>query len=432
RRPQIGGQVIVVAANARQQRVRAANRLLHENIVAKQLRRFKSVTNGVAAREPFPGILHQRIEGVAGYPQCCSGAFADEQKGEGVQRPRPLHQCRVLKAEGALFRNEGFADKDVIAARAAQAGGVPRIENLALRGQVEEALPGFRNAVGVGTWRAVFDDGAAGPYPLRVLAATGERKPSFHAIAARHTKRLARRRRRGGRGNPYVGIHGTRDVLIQECADIAAVTTDHRTPADGAVSHRQGFDDAVLCQRIQFRPAPRMGHHHAENAGVLHCLRQGWRNATSLLKLLACFGDPGDEVDRRVKDRMIVSRCFSRSPGHWNPPLLCQVTLIQRASRSRTEVCFAFSAPFRVCGFSLLPDLCGASFARSCRRAHSRYWADGRAHLRLSARWDGARAYRPTLLWRPSRPDFADTAAHPLPAVPRPASGVSAATDRCV
>ena len=51
-------------------------------------------------------------------------------------------------------RDKQILDEKIIAARTAQPGRIPRVENLALR-QLHEALPGFRHTIAVRTRRPI-------------------------------------------------------------------------------------------------------------------------------------------------------------------------------------------------------------------------------------------------------------------------------------
>ena len=74
-------------------------------------------------------------------------------------------------------------------------------------------------------------DNAAEPYPFAVMAAANEREPSLHLIATRHPGGSSGWRGGGTSGDPDVGIHRARDILIKKCAEIAAVAADHSAPA---------------------------------------------------------------------------------------------------------------------------------------------------------------------------------------------------------
>jgi len=61
--------------------------------------------------------------------RCC--ALCDEQKWKRVKLAGPLDQLRILKAEGVLFLDKLVAHDDIIAARAAEPRGVPRVQDFA-------------------------------------------------------------------------------------------------------------------------------------------------------------------------------------------------------------------------------------------------------------------------------------------------------------
>src|SRR6185295_4750712 len=84
-----------------------------------------------------------------------------------------------------VLLHKGVFDKEIIAARTAQTGRVPCIENFALR-HFDHALTSFRYAIGIHHWRSVQHDDASQPDPLAMVTSAGEGKPTANLIAAGH------------------------------------------------------------------------------------------------------------------------------------------------------------------------------------------------------------------------------------------------------
>src|SRR5690348_9174084 len=77
-------------------------------------------------------IIDDNVNRMTSDAKCRRRALGDKHKRERVERSRPFYQVGVLKAERSFGRNEDVVDGEVVAAGAAQTGGVPGIENFAL------------------------------------------------------------------------------------------------------------------------------------------------------------------------------------------------------------------------------------------------------------------------------------------------------------
>ena len=113
--------------------LRPADSVLNVDIVAKRFGRFDALTERVASRGFLGSGLGQGVDRMTGDPERCARSFCDEHERKCVERPRPFDQLRVLEAEGMLLRDEYVADDEIVTARAAQSGRVPRVQDFALR-----------------------------------------------------------------------------------------------------------------------------------------------------------------------------------------------------------------------------------------------------------------------------------------------------------
>jgi|SRR6516162_7436148 len=112
---------------------------------------------------------------MAGDPERCAGPFRDEHEREGVKRTRPFDQLGVLEAEGVLFRHKDVADGDIVATRTAEPGGVPGIQDFALR-QSQKTLASFGHSTAAEARCAIRENSATQPRPFAVMAAADERE----------------------------------------------------------------------------------------------------------------------------------------------------------------------------------------------------------------------------------------------------------------
>src|SRR5262249_58177836 len=110
-------------------------------------------------------------------------------------------------------------DEQTMAASAAKARLVPRIQHLTL-GESHKALPDVRHPMAIGARLAVRHDDTAHPDPVAMLAAAGEREAAAHPVAPGHPQGLAGRGGRGRGPGLEVGIHGPPHFVVQERRDI--------------------------------------------------------------------------------------------------------------------------------------------------------------------------------------------------------------------
>src|ERR1700732_1543404 len=204
----------IICPGCGEKRLCASHSLLHVDIVAEHFGGLNALTDRVGSCRFACRTLDHHVDRMTSDTQCRRGTLRYKHERECVKRPGPLDQVRVLEAERMLFLDKLVAYDNVIAAGAAQPGGVPRVQDFALR-QPEKTLPGFGHAVAVDTWDVIFADDAAQINPFAVMAPADKRKASADAVAARHPHCSPCRRTSRARGYPNVGIHRAGHVLIK-------------------------------------------------------------------------------------------------------------------------------------------------------------------------------------------------------------------------
>jgi hypothetical protein len=139
-----------------------------------------------------------------------------------------------------------------------------------------------------------------------MLAAAGEGESPADPVAAGHPYRLSGWRSRCRGSQLEIGVHGPRNVLIQEGGDISAIAVDHGAPGNRPVGHRQCFENAKLGERVKFRSTPSAWHGHSENASFLERYHNRRRQPARLLYFFGRCAYLRGKRYRRVQNGMIV------------------------------------------------------------------------------------------------------------------------------
>ena len=184
--------------------------------------------------------------------------------GEGIERPRLAAQRRVLARGAERFRHEQVGDAVGIGGRAAQADGVPCVDQRRLLGGEQERAD-RRLAAAIAAQRAVrLDHVGVRAHPARVAAAAGEVPGAAEPIAARHARRPRSVGRPPGHDGARVGEDRPRHALLQKGCNQRRAVGDEHIPGQRAIVPGNLLDRPKVGPRLRLVAAGRARQEHAQ------------------------------------------------------------------------------------------------------------------------------------------------------------------------
>src|SRR5487761_2045819 len=200
------------------------------------------------------------------------GEHIDSRTGDAERHARALGQDsvvappdrtfalgRIKEAEAVTLGYEKVRHPIIVAAGAAQAGGVPGVLDFKGRRGREHDLPSRRTRR-VTDLLAVFVDYATGRNDVGVGDAGAKHPLARDAIAPIDFFRATSRPDPSGGGEVETLIELAPGVIVEEARVDAGVAADHHAPTDRGVGPGKLLDNLDLLDGAEFRPAPYFGH----------------------------------------------------------------------------------------------------------------------------------------------------------------------------